>query len=48
MERLPITVLSGFLGAGKTTMLNHVSQPDPFPDWSFDLDDGSDGDEPMR
>ncbi|MCG8379892.1 MAG: zinc metallochaperone GTPase ZigA [Proteobacteria bacterium] len=23
-ERLPITVLSGFLGAGKTTVLNHV------------------------
>ncbi len=24
VERLPVTVLSGFLGAGKTTMLNHV------------------------
>jgi len=23
-DRLPVTVLSGFLGAGKTTMLNHV------------------------
>lgn len=24
MERLPVTVLSGFLGAGKTTVLNHL------------------------
>jgi G3E family GTPase len=24
MERLPVTVLSGFLGAGKTSVLNHV------------------------
>ena len=24
MEKLPVTVLSGFLGAGKTTVLNHV------------------------
>ena len=23
-SRLPVTVLSGFLGAGKTTVLNHV------------------------
>ena len=25
-DRLPVTVLSGFLGAGKTTMLTHVLQ----------------------
>lgn len=24
IERLPVTVLSGFLGASKTTLLNHV------------------------
>ena len=24
MQRLPVTVLSGFLGAGKTSVLNHV------------------------
>ncbi|MEO0337401.1 MAG: GTP-binding protein, partial [Pseudomonadota bacterium] len=24
MNKLPVTVLSGFLGAGKTTVLNHV------------------------
>ena len=24
MKRLPVTVLSGFLGAGKTTMLSHI------------------------
>ena len=23
-KRLPVTVLSGFLGVGKTTLLNHV------------------------
>ena len=24
IERLPVTVLSGFLGAGKTTVLSHI------------------------
>src|ERR1700752_1547904 len=24
MQKLPVTVLSGFLGVGKTTLLNHV------------------------
>ena len=24
MKKLPVTVLSGFLGAGKTSLLNHV------------------------
>ena len=24
MQKLPVTVLSGFLGAGKTTVLTHV------------------------
>jgi G3E family GTPase len=26
MGRLPVTVLSGFLGAGKTTIMNHILQ----------------------
>ncbi|WP_444684562.1 GTP-binding protein [Alkalicoccus luteus] len=26
MEKIPVTVLSGYLGAGKTTMLNHLLQ----------------------
>jgi G3E family GTPase len=42
-KKLPVTVLSGFLGAGKTTVLNHIlnnkgraewsTLPDPFPSW---------------
>lgn len=43
-EKLPVTVLSGFLGAGKTTVLSHVlnnrqgkkywqTLVDPFPIW---------------
>lgn len=40
-RRLPVTVLSGFLGAGKTRLLSHVlnirqgrrGMADPFPRW---------------
>ena len=24
MKKIPVTVLSGYLGAGKTTLMNHV------------------------
>ncbi len=27
-KRLPVTVLSGFLGSGKTTVLNHLLRAD--------------------
>lgn len=26
MKKIPVTVLSGYLGAGKTTVLNHILQ----------------------
>lgn len=26
MSKIPVTVLSGYLGAGKTTILNHILQ----------------------
>jgi G3E family GTPase len=36
--RLPVTVLSGFLGAGKTTLMNHLlsnrASPAPTRRWS--------------
>jgi tRNA A37 threonylcarbamoyladenosine biosynthesis protein TsaE len=27
LDKLPVTVLSGFLGAGKTTVLSHILIP---------------------
>ena len=47
MNKLPVTVLSGFLGAGKTTVLSNVLNnrqgkkywakfSDPFPEWVLD------------
>jgi hypothetical protein len=42
-RKLPVTVLSGFLGAGKTTVLNHVPTAwrrfaDPLPRWENGTD----------
>ena len=28
-ERLPVTILTGFLGAGKTTLFNHLIKTNP-------------------
>lgn len=28
---IPITIVSGFLGAGKTTLINHALAQSPFP-----------------
>jgi|GEM_PF-6028706 len=38
-KRLPVTVLSGFLGAGKTTMLNHILQNREGPEYWEQLTD---------